>query len=154
MQQDATTALDEFDAALTQVSAEGDQRCRSRCAAPEPIAEARQQLTDDPANAGEDLRALAEARAAASGRDIPAEADAIVGRQVVTRTARKRARCSDVLVTADGQVEALLIERGGALGLGGQQVAVTWDQLQLQGDQITINMTQDEIEQLPEYQTE
>ena len=59
-----------------------------------------------------------------------------------------------MLITSDGQVEALLIERGGALGLGGTQIAVTWDQIQLQGDQIMVNATRDEMEQMPEYQTE
>ena len=61
---------------------------------------------------------------------------------------------ANILVNSDGRVEVLLIKRGGALGLGGTQVVVTWDQIQLQGGQIVVNATRDKLANMPEYQTE
>ena len=78
----------------------------------------------------------------------------ILARQIVTSDGEEGGEVSNILVTADGQVEALLIKRGGALGLGGTQVAIPWDQIQLQGDQITVSATRDELRDMPEYQTE
>jgi sporulation protein YlmC with PRC-barrel domain len=154
-QQNATTALDEFDTALQQVSQDGDQAMQEQVASLQTQSQqVRQQLQEDPTTAGEDMQSLAQSAMTLQTASIPAEADAIMGRQIVTSDGEEGGEVSDVLVTADGQIEALLVKRGGALGLGGTQVAVTWDQLQLQGDQIVVNMTRDEMEQLPEYQTE
>ena len=117
-------------------------------------AQVRQQLQEDPQNAGQDLQELADSAMQLQTASIPAEADAIMGRQVVTSDGEEGGEVSDILITSDGQVEALLIKRGGALGLGGTQVAIPWTEVQLQGDQIVVNATRDEMEQMPEYQTE
>ncbi|CAN5834564.1 hypothetical protein BH23DEI1_BH23DEI1_22180 [soil metagenome] len=66
---------------------------------------------------------------------------------------------NDVLLSGDGtSVEAVLIDIGGFLGLGARTVAVGVDQMEIlydaQADDIRVylNITQDELENLPEYQ--
>jgi sporulation protein YlmC with PRC-barrel domain len=126
------------------------------------VQSARQQLQDEPQAAAETLRNLAEsARSLQQSQelqrqqaDIPAEADRIIGKKLVSEQGEEIGEISNVLVTTDGQVEAVLIKQGGALGMGGRQVALTWDQMQLQGDQLTVALTPEEVEQLPEYQAD
>ena len=156
MQTQATQALDQFDQALQQASQapEGQEAQEQITALQQQSEQVRQQIQDDPQNAGQGLQELADAAAQLQTASIPAEADAIMGRQVVTADGEEAGEVRDVLITSDGKVEAVLIERGGALGLGGTQIAVNWDQIQLQGDQIMVNATRDEMEQMPEYQTE
>ncbi|HVG49363.1 MAG TPA: PRC-barrel domain-containing protein, partial [Rubellimicrobium sp.] len=133
----------------------GEQQVQEQVASLQQQSEqVRQQLQDDPANAGEGMSELAQGAMQLQTASIPAEADAIMGRQIVTADGEEGGEVADVLITADGQVEALLIKRGGALGLGGTQVAIPWDQIQLQGDQITVSATRDELRDMPEYQTE
>jgi hypothetical protein len=59
-----------------------------------------------------------------------------------------------VLAKSDGTIEAVIVDQGGTLGMGGRQVAITWDQIKIQGDQITVNMAADQLEQLPDYAAE
>ena len=155
MQGDAMQALDDFDAALTRVGSEGDQDIETQVATlQQQSQQVRQQLQDDVANVGDELESLADAALQLRVSGIPAEADTIVGRTVVSSDGEDAGEVTDILVTPDGRVAALVLQRGGALGLGGQQFAVTWDQLQIQGVQIMVNMTNDQIQNLPEYQTE
>jgi sporulation protein YlmC with PRC-barrel domain len=155
MQTQATQALDQFDQALAQVGEQGVQQIQPQVASlQQQSQQVRQQVTSNDGNAGQGLQELAQSALQLQTASIPAEADAIVGRQIVTSDGEEGGEVADVLITADGQVEALLIKRGGALGLGGTQVAVPWDEVQLQGDQIVVNATRDQLRDMPEYQTE
>lgn len=61
---------------------------------------------------------------------------------------------NDVIVDAEaGTLKAVVIGVGGFLGIGEKQIAVPWDQLEINYDaqQITSDLTQEEAEAAPEY---
>lgn len=61
---------------------------------------------------------------------------------------------NDVIVDAEaGTVKAAVIGVGGFLGIGEKQIAVPWDQLEINYDaqQITSDLTQEEADAAPEY---
>lgn len=57
----------------------------------------------------------------------------------------------DVLMDAEGKIVALTAEVGGFLGIGEKEVILQLDQVQRQGDRLTVNMTEEQLEQLPEW---
>jgi hypothetical protein len=68
---------------------------------------------------------------------------------------------SDLALTEDGEIEAVIVDVGGFLGIGTHTVALGVDQLQLRrgeggwfGDDLRayVNATQEELEQLPEWE--
>jgi len=153
MRQQVTQALDDFDAALQQVSAEGNDQVQAQIEALQQQSQlARQQLDQEDVNAGQSLDSLANAALQLRVATIPAEATGIVGRTVVSLDGQEAGEIENLLITAEGRVEGLVISRGGALGLGGQTIAIPWDQVQMQGDQVMINMMLDQIRDLPDYQ--
>ena len=63
---------------------------------------------------------------------------------------------NDVLLTADGQVDAVLVDIGGFLGMGAQEVALGMDDLELMADAdgnlyVYTPYTQDQLEGAPQY---
>ena len=64
---------------------------------------------------------------------------------------------SDILFGADGIVEAVLIDVGGFLGIGQRSVAISMDQLEIQGKEDLSNLrvylaiTEQQLEALPEH---
>jgi sporulation protein YlmC with PRC-barrel domain len=156
LEREATEALDQFDGALQQYGAspEGQPAAQQVALIQQQSQQVRGQLEDDPQAASEGMQEMAEAALQLQTAQIPAEADSIIGKQLVSSDGEEAGEVQDVLITPDGQVNALVLGRGGALGLGGQQVAIQWSQVLIQGDQLTANMTADQIEQLPEYQTD
>jgi hypothetical protein len=64
---------------------------------------------------------------------------------------------SDIVFNADGQVEAVLIDVGGFLGIGQRSVAISMDQLEIQGQEdlsdlrVYLAITERQLEALPEY---
>ena len=64
---------------------------------------------------------------------------------------------SDILFGADGSVEAVLINVGGFLGIGQRSVAISMDQLEIQGKEdlsdlrVYLAITQQQLEALPEH---
>ena len=67
------------------------------------------------------------------------------------------ARIGDLVIGRDGSVRGFLVDIGGFLGIGARTVAVDIDQLEIFHDPQTndvavyINMTEQELEALPEY---
>lgn len=57
----------------------------------------------------------------------------------------------EVLVDASGQPVAVSADVGGFLGLGDRQVVIGLDQLTKTGDRLTVAMTKEQIEALPEF---
>ena len=82
---------------------------------------------------------------------IPAAADEVVGKPVVSSEGRDVGEVVGVLVTGQGQVAALVLKQSGTLGVGGRNLAVPWDRFSIVGDQITLGMTEQEVSQLPGY---
>jgi hypothetical protein len=48
----------------------------------------------------------------------------------------------------------VIVERGGVLGLGGSQISLPWDQIRIQGDQLSVQMSADQLDAMPEYVTD
>jgi hypothetical protein len=57
----------------------------------------------------------------------------------------------DVLMNAAGQPVAVSVEVGGFLGIGGREVIVMLDQLQLDGQRFVTSLTKAQIEALPRW---
>ena len=85
---------------------------------------------------------------------LSAGSDHLVGKSVMSAQGKEIGTIKDVLVTPDGKVEALVVTAGGTAGMGGKQVAVTWDKVALKGDQVTVNMSDQEASKLPEYKSD
>ena len=155
--QQARQALDGLEQALQQ-SAQGSSTEQQTQELQGQIDQARQQLDQDPQQAADTLQQIAQTAQQAGGAQqqaqIPAEADRIVGKKIMSSQGDEVGEVNDVLVTGEGHVEAVLVEQGGTMGMGGKQVALQWNQIQIQGDQLTVSMSPDQLEQLPEYQAE
>ncbi len=66
------------------------------------------------------------------------------------------AEVSDIVLTPDGKVDALLIDFGGFLGIGQKTVAVGMDNLQFMQDQngkrfVKVNATREQLDAAPQY---
>jgi hypothetical protein len=76
----------------------------------------------------------------------------IVGKDVYGADNRNMGEVEDVVMGANGQVESVLVDVGGFLGLGARRVAIPISQIQLgEGDRLTTTMTEAQAKELPEY---
>jgi hypothetical protein len=122
----------------------------------------------DPAAPATDAAAPATDEAAAPTTDAPepkpvpeqeeneVRAESLLGVDV-TNGQDTIGKVSDLIVTEDGQVQAIVVGVGGFLGIGEKRVALDWDSVKLtrQDDDRTfeVSATRDELEQMPEYKT-
>src|SRR3954447_21823762 len=64
---------------------------------------------------------------------------------------------SDLVVTEDGRVEAIVVGVGGFLGIGQKRVALAWDSIKLTeqdgGRVILVSATREQLEGMPTYKT-
>jgi hypothetical protein len=64
---------------------------------------------------------------------------------------------SDLVVTEDGRVEAVVVGVGGFLGIGEKRVALAWDSVRLteqDGRRVfLVSATRDQLEGMPEFKT-
>jgi hypothetical protein len=64
---------------------------------------------------------------------------------------------SDLVVTEDGRVEAIVVGVGGFLGIGQKRVALAWDSIELTeqggGRVILVSATREQLEGMPTYKT-
>lgn len=58
----------------------------------------------------------------------------------------------EVLVNASGEVVGFSVESEGFLGIGGEDVIVGVDQVELVGDRFLTSLTEDQLEQLPRWE--
>ena len=76
----------------------------------------------------------------------------LVGKDVYGADNRNIGDVEDVVMGANGQVESILIDVGGFLGLGARRVAIPISQIQLgEGDRLTTTLTEAQAKELPEY---
>jgi sporulation protein YlmC with PRC-barrel domain len=83
--------------------------------------------------------------------EVTAEADQIIGKQLISSDEEEVGEITGVLVTSQGQVEAIILQQTGTIGMGGKTVAVAWEKVKILGDQITVDLTNEELEGLAEY---
>jgi hypothetical protein len=85
----------------------------------------------------------------------PEEAEAILGQRVIDQDGKDIGRLVDVLVDANGQPQAAVIDFGGFMGVGNRKIAVHWSVLRFNpGDlkhKVTLEMTPDQIKAAPEF---
>lgn len=80
--------------------------------------------------------------------------DWIMGSTVNSPQGEVIGRVEDLILDSEvGTVSAAVISVGGFLGIGSKQIAVDWNELQIQydGQEIVLAMTRDEADAAPEY---
>lgn len=82
----------------------------------------------------------------------PANAKDLVGKTAFSQNGEEVGDVSDVLVSSQGQPEAIIIGHGGWLGLGEKQVAIDWNEVEISQDGVVVNMPAQQLSELPEYQ--
>jgi len=79
----------------------------------------------------------------------------VLGKDVKSAKGEDMGRIVDVIVDWSGQTRAAIIDFGGFLGVGSRRIAVDWNALhfepQQKGDQITLDLTRDQVKAAPEY---
>jgi len=79
------------------------------------------------------------------------EVEKYIGKDVYGTNGNKVGELNNVLIDQDGKVRAGIVEFGGFLGIGEHRVAVPWNQINAQGDRLTVNMTNDQIKAAPTW---
>jgi sporulation protein YlmC with PRC-barrel domain len=74
-----------------------------------------------------------------------------IGKDVYGMDGKKVGELDNLLIGPDGNVRAGVVEFGGFLGIGEHRVAVPWNELNVQGDRLTVNMTNDQIKAAPNW---
>lgn len=85
----------------------------------------------------------------------PEVAEAILGQRVSDPKGNEIGRLVDVLVDANGQPEAAVIDFGGFMGVGNRKIAVHWSVLRFNPGnakhKVMLEMTPDQIKAAPEF---
>jgi hypothetical protein len=85
----------------------------------------------------------------------PEEAEAVLGQRVTDPEGKEIGRLVDVLVDANGQPQAGVIDFGGFMGVGNRKIAVHWSALRFNPGnpklKVTLEMTPDQIKAAPEF---
>lgn len=88
------------------------------------------------------------------------EASEVEGAPVMSREGDELANVSEVLMSEDGSIEAIVVNVGGVLGIGSKPVEVPFDEVTLQTNDedgelsIIIPMSEQELEDMPRYEEE
>jgi hypothetical protein len=78
----------------------------------------------------------------------------VLGQSVRSADGKASGRIIDVLVDANGQPRAAVIDFGGFLGLGTRRIAVDWSRLHFVAgskDPATVDLTEDQLKAAPDY---
>ena len=85
----------------------------------------------------------------------PEDAEAILGQRVIDSEGKDVGRLVDVLVDANGQPQAAVIDFGGFMGVGNRKIAVHWNVLRFNPadvkNKVTLDMTPDQMKNAPEF---
>jgi hypothetical protein len=87
----------------------------------------------------------------------PGETIGVLGKSVVAPNGEGLGLITDVIVDRTGQPRAAIIDFGGFLGVGSRKIAVDWNALHFPAsakktEQITLELTPDQVKAAPEYQ--
>lgn len=91
------------------------------------------------------------AAGSAMGSASTASLEELMDKEVVGTAGEQVGEVSDVLVDADGKPQKVVIEHGGFLGMGQREVALDIGDIQMQGDQVQISTTKEELSAMPEW---
>jgi sporulation protein YlmC with PRC-barrel domain len=78
----------------------------------------------------------------------------IIGTDVRNQQGERLGQIEDITLKQDGSINYAVITHGGFLGMGGNQVAVPWDRLQVnaQQERIVLNVSRQQLEQAPRFE--
>ncbi|WP_158555080.1 PRC-barrel domain-containing protein [Fulvimarina endophytica] len=159
------------DQAATEVGQAADQAGNSMKQAGDQAAQSAENAAQSTENAAENATGNTDAAgttaaAGAAGSQEGMEpvsdtstltADDLIGSSVVGPNNETVADVSDIVLSPDGQVDAIIVDVGGFLGIGAKPVEMKLDELNIMrdsGGDLTVqsNMTQEQLESAPEYQ--
>ncbi len=84
-------------------------------------------------------------------------ASELIGTDIQTPDGDDVGEVNDIVLSSSGQIEGVLVDVGGFLGIDEKQVMLSWNDLELMQDDdedlyISVSLNQDALEALPEYQ--
>lgn len=121
--------------------------------------EARQASDEVKEEAPADVAATDDAPPAAPPQGATAAADTsgmkdVVGMAVIGQDGKEVGEVSDVLVGEDGMMQSIVVDQGGFLGIGEKSIALELSAVDIQDDGVHINMTDEQLAELPEWEPE
>jgi sporulation protein YlmC with PRC-barrel domain len=142
----ARNALEEFDVSLEQLdqSLPGYVPLELATSLSEQVDAARLLLDTDRQAAASSMHELV-----LRVTDLTAEADLLIGRPLLGRSGQELGDISNVLITEDGRVQALVVDRQG-IGTN-RQFAVEWRAVTIRGASLMTELAEDDLLQLPDY---
>jgi sporulation protein YlmC with PRC-barrel domain len=82
----------------------------------------------------------------------PASGFELIGKDVIGQRGDDVGQIDNVLVDAQGQPSHVVLAHGGWLGLGEKKVALGFDQIQVSREEVRVNLTDEQLANMPEYQ--
>lgn len=76
---------------------------------------------------------------------LSSDAHHVIDRKAVNAQGKDIGKIKDVVVGQDGKVQALIVD------VKGKNRAVPWGEVAMKADQLTVNMNDQQLSQLPEY---
>jgi sporulation protein YlmC with PRC-barrel domain len=83
------------------------------------------------------------------------KADDLMNESVVGQAGEDLGSIDNLVISENGQVEFIILSRGGVMGMGGDLVAVPWDAANLQkdqDDQLRADITEQQLEGAPTFE--
>ena len=78
-------------------------------------------------------------------------ASKIIGSSVYDRQNRDIGKVSDVILARGGRVDAVIVDVGSVLGMGGKDVAVKPNDIKTDHNRLTLDVTKEQLQQLPTF---
>ena len=81
-------------------------------------------------------------------------AENLMGKNVVSQQGNDLGSIDDLVISENGEVEYIILSRGGTLGMGGEMVPVPWEAANLQrgaDDQLTADITEQQLDDAPTF---
>lgn len=83
------------------------------------------------------------------GQGVQLQAKSLMGSTVRSQDGKDIGKVSNLMIDKDGKIASVVVTMGSRLGMGGQDVAVPWDSVQVGRDQQSLVVTMDPA-QLPQ----
>ena len=78
-------------------------------------------------------------------------ASKMIGSSVYDRQNRDIGKVSDVILGRDAKVDAVIVDVGSFLGMGGKHVAVKPNEIKTDHNRLTLDVTKEQLQRMPEY---
>ena len=78
-------------------------------------------------------------------------ASKMIGSSVYDVQNQKIGKVDDLVLARDGKIDAVVVDVGSLLGMGGKDVAVRPTDLKTDNNRLTLEVTKDQLKQMPDY---